>query len=87
MVYAEDYIKASHYSDFVLFYGRKVNIYVLTSIHLYIGRAILFILGLIFLQDKPYHGQVWITLLPTIVMLGFVCRYIHDIILNNWIKL
>jgi len=83
---AEDRIKRRSYSEYVFFYGRKVNARALASTLFYIGRTVLFCLGLVLLQAKPYHGQVMLTLVPTIVLLAFASLNLHSLFLSDWIK-
>jgi hypothetical protein len=82
----EDYVKAKSYSGHVFFYGRKVTEESLASNLVYIIRTVIFCIAVVNLQDSPFPGQVFVTLITTSCLFFLGVRYLNKIVTNSWVK-
>jgi len=82
----EDYVKARSYSGYVFFYGRKVTELSLASNLVYMLRTVVFCLAVVLLQDSPFLGQVFVTLVATSLLFFLGVKYLNNIVPNSWVQ-
>ena len=82
----EDYVKSKSYSGLVFFYGRKVTQESLASNLIYLLRTVVFCIAVVFLQDSPFLGQVFLTLIATSGLFFLGVKYLNKIVYNSWVK-